>query len=156
MISEGSIVKIIDNSGAVEGKCIKVIWPKSGHGRRIGREGDIIVVSILKTIAGSRIKKGDVRRGLIVRTVYKTKGSRTEREDIGLDLIVKSKRTGSIGHRQTYEDNSIILVKMGTSSTGGGKIKKRREVTPVGTRARGPLGFRIRINKNNSKVTAII
>jgi len=45
---------------------------------------------------------------------------------------------------------------MGTSSTGGGKIKKRREVTPVGTRARGPLGFRIRINKNNSKVTAII
>jgi hypothetical protein len=89
-------------------------------------------------------------RGLIVRTVHFGKGPRAERQGETL----RGKRGALAGYRQSFEDNSVVLVKMGTSS--GNQIKKIREVTPIGTRAKAPLGQKVRINKHNLKVTAII
>ncbi len=136
----------------------------------MAREGDIIVLSVSKTLTGSQIKKGDVMRALVVRTVDEGRGVRAEKvfntegqsANDKTIINVKAKRGPLSGYRQIYNNNSVILVKMGTSSaaavgsTGTNKVKKIREVTPIATRAIGPLGDKVKINKNNSKVTAII
>lgn len=60
-----STLKVADNSGARLVKCIKVL---GGTRRRYARVGDVIVVAIKDAIAGSRLKKGDVVKAVIVRT----------------------------------------------------------------------------------------
>jgi len=67
MIQMQTDLDVCDNSGAKIARCIKVL---GGTGRRTAEVGDVIVVSIQKTLAGSGIKKGQVLRGVIVRTKY--------------------------------------------------------------------------------------
>jgi len=67
MIQMQTDLDVCDNSGAKVARCIKVL---GGTGRRTAEVGDVIVVSIQKTLAGSNIKKGMVVRGVIVRTKY--------------------------------------------------------------------------------------
>lgn len=67
MIQMQTDLDVCDNSGAKVARCIKVL---GGTGRRTAEVGDVIVVSIQKTLAGSNIKKGQVLRGVIVRTKY--------------------------------------------------------------------------------------
>ena len=67
MIQMQTDLDVCDNSGAKVARCIKVL---GGTGRRTAEGGDVIVVSIQKTLAGSNIKKGQVLRGVIVRTRY--------------------------------------------------------------------------------------
>lgn len=67
MIQMQTDLDVCDNSGAKVARCIKVL---GGTGRRTAEVGDVIVVSIQKTLAGSGIKKGQVVRGVIVRTKY--------------------------------------------------------------------------------------
>jgi len=67
MIQMQTDLDVCDNSGAKVARCIKVL---GGTGRRTAEVGDVIVVSIEKTLAGSNIKKGQVLRGVIVRTKY--------------------------------------------------------------------------------------
>ncbi|MFH1303103.1 MAG: 50S ribosomal protein L14 [Planctomycetota bacterium] len=67
MIQMQTDLDVCDNSGAKVARCIKVL---GGTGRRTAAVGDVIVVSIQKTLAGSNIKKGQVLRGVIVRTKY--------------------------------------------------------------------------------------
>ncbi|QDT95074.1 50S ribosomal protein L14 [Gimesia aquarii] len=67
MIQMQTDLDVCDNSGAKVARCIKVL---GGTGRRTAEVGDVIVVSIQKTLAGSTIKKGQVVRGVIVRTKY--------------------------------------------------------------------------------------
>lgn len=67
MIQMQTDLDVCDNSGAKIARCIKVL---GGTGRRTAEVGDVIVVSIQKTLAGSNIKKGQVLRGVIVRTKY--------------------------------------------------------------------------------------
>ncbi|QDV21181.1 50S ribosomal protein L14 [Gimesia panareensis] len=67
MIQMQTDLDVCDNSGAKVARCIKVL---GGTGRRTADVGDVIVVSIQKTLAGSNIKKGQVLRGVIVRTKY--------------------------------------------------------------------------------------
>lgn len=66
MIGLLSKVKILDNSGGLEGRCLKVLKP--GHAP--GVVGDVIVVSVIKISSGSLIQKGDVHKALIVRTKH--------------------------------------------------------------------------------------
>jgi large subunit ribosomal protein L14 len=68
MISVGSSLKIIDNSGAKYAKCIRVLGKV---GRNYGYVGDIVVVTIREVYSGKKIKKGEIYRGVIVRV---TKG----------------------------------------------------------------------------------
>jgi len=65
MIQMESALKVADNSGAKEVKCIKVL---GGSAHMIADCCSIIVVSIKKAIPNGKVKKGDVHRALIVRT----------------------------------------------------------------------------------------
>jgi large subunit ribosomal protein L14 len=65
MIQMSSVLDVADNSGAKKVYCIKVL---GGSRRRYASVGDIIVVSIREAIPGSKVKKGDVARAVIVRT----------------------------------------------------------------------------------------
>lgn len=65
MIQMSSILDVADNSGAKKVYCIKVL---GGSRRRYASVGDIIVVSVREAIPGSKVKKGDVARAVIVRT----------------------------------------------------------------------------------------
>jgi large subunit ribosomal protein L14 len=65
MIQMQSILEVADNSGAKKVMCIKVL---GGSHRMIAKIGDVIVVSIKEAIPGGKVKKGEVRKGLIVRS----------------------------------------------------------------------------------------
>lgn len=65
MIQEQSKIKIIDNTGAKEVMCIRVL---GGFKKRYAGVGDIIVATIKKAIPHSMVKKSDVVRVVVVRT----------------------------------------------------------------------------------------
>ena len=65
MIQQESYLKVADNTGAKEIKCIRVL---GGSKRRYGNIGDVIVASVRKAAPGGTVKKGEVVRAVIVRT----------------------------------------------------------------------------------------
>ena len=65
MIQEESYLKVADNTGAKEIKCIRVL---GGSKRKYGNIGDIIVASVRKAAPGGTVKKGEVVKAVIVRT----------------------------------------------------------------------------------------
>ena len=65
MIRAESKLSVADNSGARRVRCIRVL---GGSGRKDASVGDIIVVSVAEAIPNTRVKKGEVRRAVIVRT----------------------------------------------------------------------------------------
>ena len=65
MIQMQSFLDIADNSGAKLVQCIKVL---GGSRRRYAALGDVIVVSIKEALPGSKVKKGDTARAVVVRT----------------------------------------------------------------------------------------
>ena len=65
MIQQESVLEVADNSGARRVACIRVL---GGTGRRYASIGDIIVVSVKDAIPNSRVKKGEVRKAVVVRT----------------------------------------------------------------------------------------
>lgn len=64
MIQMQTILDVADNSGAKVARCIKVL---GGTRKRTAGLGDIIVMSIQKTLPGSNVKQGSVVKGVIVR-----------------------------------------------------------------------------------------
>ena len=72
MIQQESFLKVADNTGAKEIKCIRVL---GGSGRKYGNIGDIIVASVRKAAPGGQVKKGEVVKAVIVRSA---KGVRRE------------------------------------------------------------------------------
>lgn len=67
MIQMQSRMSVADNSGAREVQCIKVL---GGSKRRTASIGDIVIVSVKDAIPRGKVKKGDVRRAVIVRTKF--------------------------------------------------------------------------------------
>ncbi|MEM9970361.1 MAG: 50S ribosomal protein L14 [Pseudomonadota bacterium] len=65
MIQMQSNLDVADNSGARRVQCIKVL---GGAKRKYASVGDIIVVSVKEAIPRGRVKKGDVRKAVVVRT----------------------------------------------------------------------------------------
>ena len=65
MIQMQTNLDVADNSGARRVQCIKVL---GGSHRRYASVGDIIVVSVKEAIPRGRVKKGDVRKAVVVRT----------------------------------------------------------------------------------------
>ena len=65
MIQEESYLKVADNTGAKEIKCIRVL---GGSKRKYGNIGDVIVASVRKAAPGGQVKKGDVVKAVIVRS----------------------------------------------------------------------------------------
>src|SRR4029079_11275312 len=70
MIQEESNLVVADNSGAKKVRCIRVL---GGSDRRYAGVGDIIVVTVKSAIPGGTVKKGEVSRAVIVRTVKETR-----------------------------------------------------------------------------------
>jgi large subunit ribosomal protein L14 len=65
MIQMQTNLDVADNSGARRVQCIKVL---GGSKRKYASVGDIIVVSVKEAIPRGRVKKGDVRKAVVVRT----------------------------------------------------------------------------------------
>jgi large subunit ribosomal protein L14 len=87
MIQMQTILNVADNSGAKKVACIKVL---GGSKRRYAGLGDVIVVSVKEAIPNSKVKKGDVIKAVIVRTVKEMR-----RPD---------------GSYLKFDDNSVVLI----------------------------------------------
>jgi large subunit ribosomal protein L14 len=72
MIQQETRLKVADNSGAREILCIKVL---GGTGRRYARVGDIIVAVVKKAIPRAQVKKSEIVKAVVVRTVNKIQRS---------------------------------------------------------------------------------
>ena len=88
MIQQESYLKVADNTGAKEIKCIRVL---GGSARRYANIGDVIVASVRKSAPGGQVKKGEVVKAVIVRT---TRGVR--RPD---------------GSYVRFDDNAAVIIK---------------------------------------------
>ena len=95
MIQEESYLKVADNTGAKEIKCIRVL---GGSKRKYGNIGDVIVASVRKAAPGGQVKKGDVVKAVIVRSC---KGVR--RAD---------------GTYVRFDENAAVLIKDGKTPRG--------------------------------------
>ena len=67
MIQMQTRLTVADNSGAKEVQCVKVL---GGSKRMVAHVGDIIVVAVKDIVSGGKIKKGEVKKAVIVRTAY--------------------------------------------------------------------------------------
>ena len=70
MIQQESRIKVADNTGAKELLTIRVL---GGSGRRYAGLGDTIVATVKDAIPGGNVKKGDVVKAVVVRTVKSTR-----------------------------------------------------------------------------------
>ncbi len=95
MVQPQTILRVGDNTGAKEIMCIRVL---GGTGRKYARIGDVIVASVKKASPGGVVKKGDVVKAVVVRTV-----SRTSRED---------------GSYIGFDENSAVIIKEDKSPKG--------------------------------------
>ncbi len=87
MIQPETRLTVADNSGAKQLYCIKVL---GGSRRRYASLGDIIVVSVKEALPGSKVKKGDVMKAVVVRT---------------------AKEVGRVdGSFIKFDDNSAVLI----------------------------------------------
>jgi len=66
MIQQQTFLQVADNTGAKEIMCIRVL---GGTGRKYANIGDVIVASVKKASPGGIVKKGDVVRAVVVRSV---------------------------------------------------------------------------------------
>ena len=95
MIQQETFLKVADNTGAKEIKCIRVL---GGSGRKYGNIGDTIVASVRKAAPGGQVKKGEVVKAVIVRSA---KGVR--RED---------------GTYVRFDENAAVLIKDDKNPSG--------------------------------------
>ena len=89
MIQQQTIMKVADNTGAKEIMCIRVL---GGSGRRYAGIGDVVVACVKKATPGGQVKKGDVVKAVVVRTVHalgRADGS-TIRFDDNAAVIIKA------------------------------------------------------------------
>lgn len=70
MIQQQSLMKVADNTGAKELMCIRVL---GGTGRRYANIGDVVVCAVKKATPGGVVKKGEVVKAVVVRTVHGVK-----------------------------------------------------------------------------------
>jgi large subunit ribosomal protein L14 len=91
MIQQETFLKVADNTGAKEIKCIRVL---GGSGRKYGSIGDVIVASVRKAAPGGTVKKGEVVKAVIVRTakgVHRADGTYVRFDENAAVLIKEDK-----------------------------------------------------------------
>ncbi len=91
MIQPESMLEVADNSGARRVACIRVL---GGTRRKYASIGDVIVVTVKDAIPNARVKKGEVRRAVVVRTrkgVSRPDGSYISFDDNAAVLIDQEK-----------------------------------------------------------------
>jgi large subunit ribosomal protein L14 len=92
MVQQETRLKVADNTGAKELLCIRVM---GGSTRRYAQIGDIIVASVKDATPGGVVKKGDVVKAVVVRTVRETrrKDGSYIRFDENAAVIIKEDKT---------------------------------------------------------------
>ena len=92
MIQQESRLRVADNTGANELLCIRVM---GGSTRRYARIGDIITATVKDATPGGTVKKGDVVKAVVVRTVNKTrrKDGSYIRFDENAAVVIKDDKT---------------------------------------------------------------
>ena len=95
MIQSETYLKVADNTGAKEIKCIRVL---GGTRRKYANIGDVVVCSVRKAAPNGTVKKGEVVKAVIVRSV---KGAR--RAD---------------GTYVRFDENAAVLIKDDNSPRG--------------------------------------
>jgi large subunit ribosomal protein L14 len=95
MIQQETILNVADNSGARKVGCIRVL---GGTKRKYAGLGDIIVVSVKEAVPNTKVKKGEVRRAVVVRTVKES-----ARPD---------------GSCIRFDDNSVVLIEPNLEPVG--------------------------------------
>ena len=95
VIQQQSYMKVADNTGARELMCIRVL---GGTGRRYASVGDVVVATVKKATPGGQVKKGEVVRAVVVRTVKGVK-----RAD---------------GSYVRFDDNAAVIIKEDKNPTG--------------------------------------
>ena len=92
MVQQQSLLKVADNTGAKELMCIRVL---GGSTRRYGNIGAIIVASVKKAIPGGVVKKGDVVKAVVVRSVkgVRRKDGSYIKFDENAAVIIKDDKT---------------------------------------------------------------
>ncbi|MDR1851257.1 MAG: 50S ribosomal protein L14 [Propionibacteriaceae bacterium] len=114
MIQQESRLKVADNTGAKELLCIRVL---GGSKRRYAGLGDMIVATVKDAIPGGNVKKGEVVKAVIVRTVKPTR-----RAD---------------GSYIKFDENAAVILK------GDGDPRGTRIFGPVGRELREKKYMRI-------------
>ena len=91
MIQQETRLNVADNTGAKQVLCIKVL---GGSRKRYARVGDLIVITVKKTIPNSNIKKGEVCKAVVVRTnkEYKRKDGSYIRFDDNAVVIIDNQQ----------------------------------------------------------------
>ena len=95
MIQQESYLKVADNTGAKEIKTIRVL---GGSKRKFGNIGDVVVASVRKAAPGGQVKKGDVVKAVVVRSVKGIK-----RND---------------GSYIKFDENAAVIIKEDKNPTG--------------------------------------
>ena len=95
MIQQQTYLKVAENTGAKELMCIRVL---GGTGRRYANIGDVIVCAVKKAAPGGQVKKGDVVKAVVVRSVKGIK-----RND---------------GSYIKFDENAAVIIKEDKNPTG--------------------------------------
>ena len=114
MIQQESRLKVADNTGAKEILCIRVL---GGSGRRYAGIGDVIVASVKDAIPGGNVKKGEVVKAVVVRTV--------------------KERRRADGSYIKFDENAAVILRQGSEPRG------TRIFGPVGRELREKRFMRI-------------
>ncbi|MDA3882345.1 MAG: 50S ribosomal protein L14 [Bacteroidales bacterium] len=107
MIQQESRLKVADNSGAKEVLCIRVL---GGTRKRYASIGDKIIVTVKDAMPNGNVKKGQVAKGVIVRT--------------------KKEVNRPDGSYIRFDDNAVVLL------TENGEMRGTRIFGPVGRELR--------------------
>ena len=99
MIQMQTYLKVADNTGAKELMCIRVL---GGTRRRYANIGDVVVASVKKATPGGVVKKGDVVKAVVVRTVKPVR-----RAD---------------GTYVRFDENAAVLINTGDKNPRGTRI----------------------------------
>jgi large subunit ribosomal protein L14 len=123
MITLLTKVQIIDNSGGLVGRCIKILSPKD---HKVAKLGDVVLITILKTsinTSGNSMKRGDIYKALVVRSASKN------------SHISKFKTSYS----PVFNSSAVVLIKV--TPKGG--------YEPIGSRIKGPIPSVLTLYKNS-------
>ena len=122
MIQQESRLRVADNTGAKEILCIRVL---GGSSRRYAGIGDIIVATVKEAIPGAGVKRGDVVKAVIVRTV-------------------KEKRRPD-GSYIRFDENAAVLIKPDGEPRGGPASSARSVASFKATSARAIISSALEV-----------
>jgi ribosomal protein L14 len=137
-------VKIVDNSGGILGRCIKILNP---HGRDYAKIGDVILISILE-IAKVSEAKAELSKKKGGASAQAGKEGRVKKGTMFKALVVRTK-SNVVKRTASYDENAVVLLKAGAGAAQ--KKTKLSELPPIGTRIKGPISILLSPNYISSK-----